>query len=226
MTLACTIFEVLREITAEEVLARLSGYSSVRGEVEFMERKVALGVRVREVAEVSGGVSGVFEETMLASVVVEDMVWKVPLQYQCGFRFVWRKGACYLLVLAGRRRAHRVADAISYALFEEGGLISRVYIPPEKLRRLYAAEDVAVKQIVVSGLEEGGTVVLYGKNLKASRLRELLAGGRETYIVYEDPQGVFGVGSWGLVVALSNIGEGELEEYVVERVLPLVEPPP
>uniref|UniRef100_A0A7J3X7L2 Uncharacterized protein n=2 Tax=Thermofilum pendens TaxID=2269 RepID=A0A7J3X7L2_THEPE len=226
MVLACTIFEVLEEVSAEDVLSRLSGYSSARGEVEFMGHRVALGVRVREVAEAPRGVSGVFEETVLVSVSVEGSVWRVPLQYQCSFRFVWERGACYLLVLAGRRRARRVAETMSYALFGEGGLVSHVYIPPEKLRRLYLAEDASVKQLVVSGLEGGSTVVLYGRDLRASKLREQLAGGRETYVVYEDPQGVFGVGSWGFVVALSNIGEEELEEYLIERVLPLVEPPP
>ncbi|MCC6039286.1 MAG: hypothetical protein LM565_00485 [Thermofilum sp.] len=226
MVLACTIFEVLREVSAEEVVSRLSGYSSARGEVEFMGHRVALGARVREVAETPRGVSGVFEETMLTSVSLEGSVWRVPIQYQCGFRFVWRKGACYLLVLAGRRRARRVAEAMSYALFGEGGFVSHVYLPPEKLRRLYLAEDAIVRQLVVSDLEEGSTVVLYGKDLKTSRLRERLAGGREKYVVYEDPRGVFGVSSWGLVVALSDIVEEELEEYVVERILPLVEPPP
>jgi len=226
MVLACTVFEVLREVSAEEVLSRLSGYSSARGEVEFMGHRVSLGVRVRDVAEAPRGVSGVFEETTLASVSIEGSVWRVPFQYRCGFRFVWSRGACYLLVLAGRRRARRVAEAMSYALFGEGGLVSHIYIPPEKLRRLYFAEDVTVKQLVVAGLEGDSTAVLYGRDLKASKLRERLAGGRETYVVYEDPRGVFGVSSWGLVVALSNMGEEELEEYVIETILPLVEPPP
>lgn len=224
--MACTIFEVTEEVNPGESAGRLRGYRVPLGDLEFLDRKVELGLAIRDVVETPRGVAGVFEEILPVSVEVDTTVAKVPVRLRNGFRLLWVRRTCYALVFAKRRRAMRIADMLSHALFGEGGRLQATYIPPEKLRRLCSREGVKVRQIVLKSFGEGlRTAVLYGVDLQLEELRKRFAESREVYVVYADDAGVFGVGSAGYVVTFSMLTEEELEEYIADRIIPLLEPP-
>lgn len=228
MALTCTVFEVASEITRDEAAEKLRRYSVSLGELEFLDRKVAIGMSARDIMETPNGVAGVLEEILPVSVEVEGALTRIPVRLMHSFRIVWRGGACYALIFAKRKRALRLADSISYALFGEGGRLIGTYLPSEKLRRLSSEEGARIKQVVLKGFEgeKIGTVVVYGRDLQLRELKKRFAGSFEVFVVYEDDVGVFGVGSHGYIIAFSNISEEEFEEYLVSRVIPLLEPPP
>jgi len=226
VAVACTVFEVAEEVSPGESARRLRSYRVSLGDLEFLDMRVELGVAIRDVVETPEGVSGVFEEVLPVSIEVDTVSARIPVRVRNSFRLAWVRGACYALVFAKRRRALRVADSLSHALFGEGGRLQAMYIPPEKLRRLCSREGVKVRQVVLKSYGEGlKTAVLYGVDLQLQELRKRFAESREVYVVYEDDVGVFGVGSAGYVVTFSMLTEKELEEYIADKIIPLLEPP-
>lgn len=227
VVVACTVFEVAAEISPSEAAEKLEEYHVPLGSLEFLDKKVVLGVATRDIVHTHNSIAGVFEEVLPVSIEIEAAPVRIPVRLTNRFRLMWIGRVCYALIFARRKRALRIADSLSHALFGEGGHIQSMYIPPEKLRKLCSREQARVRQVVLRNFGGEGlrTVILYGKNLQLQELRERFAESREVYVVYEDDEGIFGVGSSGYVVTFSMLSEEELGEYIVGKVIPLLEPP-
>ncbi len=229
MPLAYTIFDVRENISAEEVFEKLSGFSLMKGSLEILGHSYALGVRITDLESSGRGVSGTYEEATPYTLTINEETIRVPRFLRVAFHFVWVKSGIFLLVASGKRRSLRISSTLSEAIFGKPDMISPVYIPPQRLRELYS-ENAEPRQVVFTGLREVAgvdTVVLYGKPLlQSSLLRRYMQVGQERYAVYRDERGLFGVSAGGLIVAFSKIDDEEFREYIIEKILPIVEPTP
>lgn len=229
MPLAYTVFEVRENVSAEEILEKLSKFSLMKGSLEVFGQKYSLGVRVTDLESFEGGVSGKYEEVAPYTLPVNEETIKVPRVLRLGFHFTWVRGGIFLLVASGKRKSLRVSSTLSEVIFGKPDLISPVYIPPQRLRELYS-EGAEPRQVVFTGLREVAgvdTVALYGKLLaQSSLLKRYMQVGQERYVVYRDERGLFGVSAGGLIIAFSRIEDEEFRSYIVERILPKVEPVP
>lgn len=224
-----SIFEVRENISSKEVSEKLRGFSLARGTIEAMGRKYNLGVRVTDLEASDDEVAGVYEEVVPTSLNLDDEAVKLPSFTRIRFYFVWLRQGVFLLVASGKRRGLRVSSTFSQAIFERPDVIMPVYLPYQRLRELYTT-DAEPRQVIFSGLREVAgvdTVVIYGKALAQSTLlKRYQQVGMEKYAVFKTEKGLIGVSSGGLVLAFSKIEEENLREYIIERVIPKVEPLP
>ncbi|MEZ0346088.1 MAG: hypothetical protein ABWK01_06025 [Infirmifilum sp.] len=224
-----SIFEVRENITVDEAAGKLKGFSIAKGDVEVMGRKYSLGVRVSNLELSDNTLSGVYEEVVPVSLSLDDETVKVPSAIRLHFYFNWLRQGIFLLVAAGKRRGARVASTFSEALFQKPDAIAPVYLPPQRLRELYTTE-AEPRQVIFTGLREVAgvdTVVLYGKALsQSSLLKRYMQVGQEKYVVYRTEKGLIGVSVGGLVLAFSKIDEENFREYIIENIVPRLEPLP
>lgn len=224
-----SIFEVRENISSKELATKLRGFSLARGSIEVMGRKYNLGVRITDLESSDDEVSGTYEEVIPTSLNLDDEAVKVPSFLRIRFYFVWLRQGVFLLVASGKRRGARVSSTFSQAIFERPDGIMPVYLPPQRLRELYTV-DAEPRQVIFTGLREVAgvdTVVLYGRALaQSSLLKRYQQVGMEKYAVFRTEKGLIGVSVGGLVLAFSKIDEENLREYIVERVIPKVEPLP
>lgn len=229
MARACKIFEVLEPLAPEEIFESLEGYSQL-WEESLDGRSVTVGFRVASVEHSGETVWGTVEESYVTTMVFRGEEVKVPVSIVTEFSFIGYDSRQYLIVYAGKRRADRLAVRFSEILYDRRDVIVEVYIPPEKLRRLYTSGTGTVRVLILEGVRLPGIdkITLFGKDLKdSSALKDYLSkGGRESYVVYQDEEGVFGVARMGQVIAFSKIDSEKFEEYIRDKIIPLTEPPP
>ncbi len=225
---ACKVFEVKHPLTAKEIYDSLHGYTQL-WEEELDGRSVAVGFRVAEVEESGDAVRGVAEESWIRRLVFRGEEMRVPASIQIPFTFIVDGRQEFLLVYASRRYAERLAARFSEILFDRHDMILDLMIPPEKLREIYSrAAEVRsmVMEVNVAGVRK---VTLFGRELVSSRIVKSYISrykGRESYVMYRDEVGVFGVSVSAQIVAFSRISDDDFEAYIREIILPRVEPPP
>ncbi|RLF02242.1 MAG: hypothetical protein DRK00_10275, partial [Thermoprotei archaeon] len=148
----------------------------------------------------------------------------VPSSSRTRFEFFIYRGRTLLIVMAGGRRARRVARVLSDRL---GAEALEARIPPERLKRLQE-EGGLVRLVVfdmprIPGLRR---ITLAGDSVADTEpYREYSSVSDVRYMVFEAEEGlVVGVSTSCAVVAFSRITEEEFLEFVKERVVPLTEP--
>ncbi|AKG38735.1 hypothetical protein MA03_04850 [Infirmifilum uzonense] len=226
---AITVFEVRENISSKDVYDKLKGFSLARGSLEAFGRKFTLGVRVVELEGGESEVSGVYEEVTPHSLSLDSESVKLPRYIRINFHFTWLRQGIFLLVASGKRNGMRVSSTFSQALFERPDGIMPVYLPPQRLRELYMV-DAEPRQVIFTGLREVAgvdTVVLYGKALSQSTLlKRYMQVGQEKYVVFKTEKGLLGASVGGLILAFSKLDEDEFRQFVIEKVIPRVEPLP
>ncbi len=223
---ACKIFDVLEPLSVREIYDSLHGYTQL-WEEELNGRSVTVGFRVADVEMGEDTVWGTAEESWIRSVSFRDEEIRVPVSVSIGFTFIKDRRREFLIVYAGRRLADRLSVRFSELLFDRRDMIVDVYIPPEKMREIYM-DAQEIRSIILEDVRLPGVkkVTLFGDDLRNSRtLKSYLRKGRETYVVYRDEEGVFGLSRMGQLVAFSRIDDETLEAYIREKILPRTEPP-
>ncbi|RLE60221.1 MAG: hypothetical protein DRJ35_03870 [Thermoprotei archaeon] len=228
MARACKIFEVMEPLAPEEIYESLEGYSQL-WEEEVDGRTVSVGFRVANIDHSGETVWGVVEESFISRMEFRGEEIRVPVSLTIEFSFIEYDKRQFLIVYAGKRRADRLAVRFSEILYDRRDVIVEVYIPPEKMRTLYLDKVGEVRIVILDNLRIPGLskVTLFGKDLKDSdAFMDYLKKGRESYVVYRDEEGVFGVSRMGQIIAFSRIDSETLESYLREKIIPLAEPPP
>jgi len=139
---------------------------------------------------------------------------KVPFEI---FSF---RGKLFLMVLAGGKRALRVARKVAEVA---GADVQEVRLNVKRLLELYGesvVKVVAFDMVRVPGLRK---VILTGESVSDTPLfKELFETCEIRYAMLRTGEGhVIGVSSSGAVVALSRLSDEELLSFVKETLLPL-----
>ncbi len=218
----------MEPLAPEEIYESLEGYSQL-WEEEVDGRTVSVGFRVANIDHSGETVWGVVEESFISRMEFRGEEIRVPVSLTIEFSFIEYDKRQFLIVYAGKRRADRLAVRFSEILYDRRDVIVEVYIPPEKMRTLYLDKVGEVRIVILDNLRIPGLskVTLFGKDLKDSdAFMDYLKKGRESYVVYRDEEGVFGVSRMGQIIAFSRIDSETLESYLREKIIPLAEPPP
>jgi len=224
--LACKVYELDEPLSASEVMARLRGFKRVK--VERVEgEEVEVGIRVFNLERSVGGVRGVFEESSTLIVEYRDRRLAVPHSILTRFEFFRYRGRTLLIVLAGKRRADRIARTLSDPLGVE---ILDARIPSGKLRELHERRPGSARMVVFETLRLPGVkrLTLYGDAVSDTEVyREYSSVGETRYVVFEAGGGlVVGVSTSCTIVAFSRIEEEDFVEFVKEVIIPLTKPVP
>lgn len=225
MPLAMKVFEVVEQLSLEELALRLRGYGVL--EVEEVEgRECEVGFRVKWLEASREELRGVFEESFITSLSYRGEELRIPASMETPFRFVRSHDRTFLVVAAKKARANRVASRISAAISARKGAIVEAYLSEEDLRRLYEDTPGAVKVVVFTDvrLPDVDKLTLYGGQLAESGLYgEYLRLGRVWYAVFETEGGlVVGVARNCVVTFFSKIDPEEAFEFVRDKVMPLI----
>lgn len=218
----------MEPLAPEEIYESLEGYSQL-WEEEIDGRTISVGFRVANIDHSGEAVWGVVEESFISRMEFRGEEIKVPVSLTIEFSFIEYDKRQFLIVYAGKRRADRLAVRFSEILYDRRDVIVEVYIPPEKMRSLYLDKVGEVRIVILDNLRIPGLskITLFGKDLKDSdAFMDYLKKGRESYVVYRDEEGVFGVSRMGQIIAFSRIDLETLESYLREKIIPLAEPPP
>ena len=223
MPLTCRVYELDKFIEADELLEELRGFEEVRVE-EVGGRGYEVGYRVLELERREGGVGGVLEDSRILVVEYRGEKLAVPSSSRTRFEFFTYRGRTLLIVLAGGRRARRVARLLSDHL---GAEALEARIPPERLRRLQE-EGGLVRLVVfdmprIPGLRR---ITLAGDAVTDTEpYKEYSSVSDVRYVVFEAEEGMLvGVSTSCAVVAFSRVTVEEFLDFVKDRIVPLTEP--
>ena len=224
-----TLYGVTIGYDLEELAKLLETLTIYRSEAEFLGRKIQLGLKTEKVELRQNSLFCIVSDSFLSAVKVDGEILKLPVTKRTTLGFVLLGSDIYLLVFSRKKEADKLVNILSEELFKKPDAIYGLIIPSIALDRIYGAENVEVKQIVYesAGSEEDvRTIVYFGKNLAAALPR---GKGEKNlkikYILYRDEVGVFGISTHGIVVSFTQLSQDELISYIVEKILPLAEPP-
>ena len=177
-------------------------------------------VGARELREVAGRLAERGLEITDESPARVRGIAELPDGARARFALYAFRGRIFLVAMAGRRLAARVARLISQAASVE---LVEVRVDPLRFMQLY--EGAVVKVAVFDMVRALGLrhVVLIGDAVSDSdAYREHLGAGRLKYVLFQTGRGlVLGVSESGIVIALSRLGEDELLSIVEGELLPL-----
>lgn len=150
-------------------------------------------------------------------------VAELPGDSKVPFEVYSFRGKLFLIVLAGRRRAARVARRIAELAGVE---VQEVRVRPEKF--LYLFEGSVVRLVVFDMVRVPGLrrIVLTGDAVSDTELyREFFESCEVKYVLFQTGEGLaLGVSSSGTLVALSRLTSEELLTLVKENLVPLISP--
>lgn len=133
------------------------------------------------------------------------------------------RGRVYLIVMAGKRKAAKVARNLSKLVNIN---VIEINLQPEKFLNLYAGS--VIKLVVFDMVKAPGLrrVVLSGAAVSDSELyKELAELGEIRYVLFQTGEGqVLGISDTCTIVALSKLAEEDLLATVKENLLPVISP--
>ncbi len=226
MVLATKIFTLEKDLLLREIAERIKDYSLLERE-EALGREIEVGSRVLDLRMEDGSLIGTFEENFLITTTYRDEVFRVPLTVRTEFRFFVSEGRTFLVVVAKKARANRIANHLSSRLSVEKGIVREAWIPPSKLRNFFEEKIDSTKVVFFDNvrLPNIDKLSLYGSQLVGTDLyRKYLELGTVWYVVFEPEDGlVIGITRNCIVTFFSKIGIDEAMNFISERVVPLIE---
>ncbi len=226
MVLATKIFTLEKGLSLGDIANRIKGYSLLERE-EALGREVEVGSRVSDLRMEDYFLIGTFEENFLITTVYRDEIFKVPLTIRTEFRFFRYKDRTFLVVVAKKARANRIANHLSSRLSAEKGIVQEAWISPDRLRKFFEGRMDSTKVIFFDNvrLPNVDKLSLYGSQLVGTDLyRKYLKLGTVWYVVFEPEDGlVIGVTRNCIVTFFSKIGVDEAIGFILKRVVPLID---
>ncbi|HIE23996.1 MAG TPA: hypothetical protein EYP68_07190 [Candidatus Korarchaeota archaeon] len=227
MVLAGKLFKLEERVPLELIAEKLKGWKMERVE-EYGGKEIKLESEVRELD---------FRKDLLWGVFSEDKVipttYRGELRYnlftrESGFFFTEKEGITLLFVVEKWRIANNIASKLGEIIIPSPGAVVEAKIAHETLKELHESNPEATKVIYFDqvDLPNINKLALYGNALQDTTLyHEYLKHGKIWYVVFEDKK-------YGLVVGLtrncvvtifSKIDEETFINYVLERIVPLME---
>ncbi len=228
MVLAAKVFVMNPNLSLNEIANRLRGHRLMEKE-EVSGREIEVGSRIADLNIEGDVLSGTFEENFVVSTTYEDEVFRVPLTVRTRFEFHALEEATFLVVVAKKARANRIANQLSSLLSTEKGLVQEAWIPSDTLREFFEARMDTVRVVFFDEvrLPNVDKLSLYGSQLARTDIyREYLKLGRVWYVVFEPEDGVvIGLTRNCVVTFFSKLGTDDALGFIRERVFPLIEVP-
>lgn len=226
MVLATKVFLLERSLPLGDIAHRLKGYSLLERE-EVLGRVVEIGSRITDLRLEEGMLIGVLEEDFLISASYRGELFRIPVTIRTEFRFFSTKGRTFLVVMAKKARANRVANQLASLLSAEKGFVQEAWILPSTLRRYFEGRMETVKVVFFDNVRIPNVekLSLYGSQLAETDLyREYLKLGTVWYVVFEPREGlVIGLTRNCIVTFFSKLSIEEAVEFISEEIVPLVE---
>ena len=229
MAYPATLFGVDTDADLEKLASQLSKFSLFRSEIEFLGKKFQLGLKIENMEKSQNSLSLIVSDSFVSAVKINEDILKLPVTRRTPLSIIQIGADLYLVVFSRKKEAEKLADILSEELFKKPDVIYRLVIPSQALSKIYRSENVEVKQIVyesTSSEEEIKTTVYFGRNLASVLPRgEKEKSIKIKYILYRDEVGVFGISASGTVIAYTQLSQSEFVSYIVEKIIPLAEPP-
>ncbi len=224
MVQAAKVF-ILPPLTPEDIAERVRGFSKLKRE-NLAGREIEVGSIILDTYLEDGKLIGTFEENFLISLKYKDEVLRAPFTLRTRFIFVRGDRATYLIVVARKDRANRIANQLSSAISDEKGFIQEAWIPSEEFRKLYEGRMGAVKVIFFGDVRIPNVrkLSLYGEELASTSLyQEYLKLGRVWYVVFEPEDGlIVGLTRNCVVTFFSKLSPEEAINFIEREILPRV----
>jgi len=227
LPLAFKIFEVLEPRELDVIASKLKDYRAV--EVEEVDgREVEVGWRVVELKWSEGSLVGYIEESFVVEVSYRGEVLRVPASTNTYFEFYPYEGRVFLILMAKKRRANRLASLLSVVLAARKDAIVEARIPAEKLRVLHESRPGSARVIYFDDLRTPNVEksALYGEALADTELyQKYLDLGKVWYVVFEAGEGlVVGVTRNCVITVFSRVDESIALDFIKDSIIPLIQP--
>ncbi len=226
MVLATKIFTLEKGLSLNDIANRIKGYSLLERE-EALGREIEVGSRVSDLRMEGTFLVGTFEENFLITTTYKDETFKVPLTIRTEFRFFKHDDRTFLVVIAKKARANRIANHLSSRLSAEKGIIQEAWIPPSRIRSFFEGKMDSTKVIFFDNvrLPNVDKLSLYGSQLVSTDLyKRYLQLGTVWYVVFEPEDGlVIGITRNCIVTFFSKVDVDDAVAFISDRVVPLIE---
>lgn len=220
------IFRIAEETDLGFIAQKLKDY---REEEPYQSRdhEGKLITEVTDLEKREGTLYGLYTTDTLVSIYHRDGEIEVPKTKETHLAFQERKGEIFLIILAEKPKANKIANKISEALFLSTGQIVEAKIAEETLKELHESNPRATKVIYFDNVDipDVGKLALYGSSLADSSLyQEYLDHGNIWYAVFEIEERGIVVGATrnSVIVLFSKLETQEFIDFILEDILPLV----
>ena len=224
MVLASKIFYLKEHIGINTIAAKLKDYRLTEIQ-QIDDKEYEIGKSVTSLEATDNGLKGVFEESFIVDFKYRDEEFKIPLSITTYFEFYRKNGNLFLILLAKKERANRIATLFSTVLTAEKNQILEIEIPSETLQKLVETRREQTKVIFFDNVKLPGVekLSLYGSNILDTNLyQEYIKIGKIWYIVLEMEENiVVGLTRNGIVTFFSKILEEEALDFIKEKIIPL-----
>ncbi len=229
MVLAGKLFKLSEYLDIDSVAGRLRGFRreefvDIEGH-EFKPVTEIVDLRIGE-----GRLFGVFSEDLIFTTIFRGEVVPVPTTREAPFVFSPHplQEETMVFILDKKARANNIANKLSQVLFIEGGRILEARITHETLKTLHESNPEATRITFFDDVDLPNIdkLSLYGAGLADTSLySDYLKHGKIWYVVYESQKQDFTVGITRncVVTVFSKAEQGQIFEFVLEELVPLVE---
>jgi len=228
MVSAFKVFEVVEDVDLATIAFKLKDYRLMKIE-DVNGREVEVGVEIRDLKLNKGCLTGVVEETMIASLNYKGEILRTPISLRTLFEFHPYRERLMLIVAAKKNRANRIASLFSSILSARKTGVLEALIPHENLKAFYEEKKSSAKVVFFDNIRIPGVrkLSLYGDQLANTALyNEYLKLGKVWYVVFEAEEGiVVGVTRNCVITFFSKIDYDDALKFIEEKILPLTVKP-
>ncbi len=224
MVLPSKIFYLSENPGLNTIAAKIKDYKLTKVE-EIEGKEYEIGDRIVSLEKIENGLRGKYEESFILDFEYHGEEIKVPISVSTRFEFVQDEDRIYLIILAKKNRANRLATLFSSIVTAEKNKILEIEISHQTLKKLVEERKDYTKIIFFDNVKILGInkLSLYGKNiLDTQQYNEYINIGKIWYIVLEYEENiVVGLTRNGIVTFFSKISEEDASNFIKEKILPL-----